>query len=200
MSVAPLRETGFDAVVAGHCLFRRLLEATANPGAVVDLDSPTLVIQPARLAGACALLLAVLDDDVSLRVLGPQAEAIGEYLRFNTGARSAPVEAADYLLVTGATSAGQLHHVRNRSRPAGVTLVYAPEALSPTPIPGAASLALAGATVSSVGRLYVAGIDHEEIDRLHALAHTPPGVDLWLASGRRALAVIPRSTIWIRET
>lgn len=199
MSVAPLRETGFDPVVAGHTVFRRLLEATANPGAIVELDGPHLMVPAPRLAGACALLLAVLDDDVSVRVIGPLADSIAEYLRFNTGARSAPLGAADFVFVTGPTSGAQLSQIRERSRPGGATLIYAPETLSPTPFARSVRIALAGPTVSSVRRLYVSGIDHAEIDRLHSLGHTPPGVDLWLASGQRALAVIPRSTIWIRE-
>lgn len=199
MSATPLRETRFDPLVAGHAVFRRLLEATANPGAVVRLDNVDLVVQPARLAGACALLLAVLDDDVGLRVAGPQADAIAEYLRFNSGARSASLEHADFVLNTGATSDGQLSRLmRNRSR-SGAILVYAPATLSAQPRPGSVALALAGPTVSVIRRLSLTGIDADELDRLHALSHSPLGVDLWLASASGALVVIPRSTLWIRE-
>jgi phosphonate C-P lyase system protein PhnH len=201
MSVSPLRETRFDPVVAGQTVVRRLLEATAQPGSVVALGGADLVVRPPRLAGACALLLAVLDNDVSVRVIGPEADAIGEYLRFNTGARSAPLETVDFVLVTGQTSSGQISRVRgNRRAPCPrPTLVYAPEAIRPKSFPGALTLALAGPAVAGVRRLHVGGLERDELHRLHALGHSSPGVDVWLVSAERAVAVIPRSAIWICE-
>jgi hypothetical protein len=50
-----------------------------------------------------------------------------------------------------------------------------------------------------IRRLYLTGIEAHELDQLHALTHSPLGVDLWLASASGALAVIPRSALWIRE-
>lgn len=201
MGVAPLRETKFDPVVAGQTVVRRLLEATAHPGSVVALGGADLVVRPSGLAGACALLLAVLDNDVSVRVLGPDAEAIGEYLRFNTGARSAPFDTVDFVLVTGRTSDGQISRVTgNRRAPCTrPTLVYAPAAVRSKPFPGAVTLALAGPAVAGVRRLHVAGLDREELDRLHVLGHSSPGIDVWLVSAERTVAVIPRSSVWICE-
>jgi alpha-D-ribose 1-methylphosphonate 5-triphosphate synthase subunit PhnH len=201
MGVAPLRETRFDPVVAGQSVVRRLLDATANAGTVVGLNGADLVVRPSRLAGACALLLAVLDNDVSVRVLGPDADAIGEYLRFNTGARSAPVEMADFVLVTGRTSDGQISRVigRRRHLDIGPTLVYAPDALRPVAFPDSVTLAVAGPRVGGIRRLHVAGIDREELGRVHALGHASTGIEVWLVSAERTIAVIPRSSIWICE-
>jgi hypothetical protein len=61
------------------------------------------------------------------------------------------------------------------------------------------TLALAGPTFAGVRRLWVAGLDRHELDRLHALGHSARGVDLWLVSAEHTLAVIPRSSIWICE-
>src|SRR5262245_42136768 len=201
MGVAPLRETRFDPVVAGQSVVRRLLDATANAGTVVALNGADLVVRPSRLAGACALLLAVLDNDVSVRVLGPEADAVGEYLRFNTGAKSAPLETADFVLVTGRTSQGQISRAARRRGHLGIgtPLVCAPDALRPVPFPGAATLAVAGARVGGVHRLHVAGIDREELGRVHALGHSSAGIEVWLVSAERTIAVIPRSAIWICE-
>jgi alpha-D-ribose 1-methylphosphonate 5-triphosphate synthase subunit PhnH len=201
MSVAPLRETQFDPVVAGQGVVRRLLDATANAGTVVALNGADLVVRPPRLAGACALLLAVLDNDVSVRVLGPDADAIGEYLRFNTGARSAPLDTVDFVLVTGPTSDGQISRVTGRRRhlDMGPTIVYAPDALRAVPFTGSVTLAVAGPRVGGVRRLHVAGLDREELGRVHALGHAATGIELWLVSAERTIAVIPRSSIWICE-
>lgn len=201
MSVAPLRETRFDPVVAGQSVVRRLLEATANAGSVVALNGADLVVRPSRLAGACALLLAVLDNDVSVRVLGPDADPIGEYLRFNTGARSGPLDAVDFVLVTGRTSDGQISRVTGRRRhlDLGPTLVYAPDALRPVPFEGSVTLAVAGPRVGGIRRLHVGGLDREELARVHALGHASAGIEVWLVSAERTIAVIPRSSIWICE-
>lgn len=201
MGVAPLRETRFDPVVAGQSVVRRLLEATANAGTVVALNGADLVVRPSRLAGACALLLAVLDNDVSVRVLGTDADTIGEYLRFNTGARSGPLEAVDFVLVTGRTSDGQISRVPGRRRhpDIGPTLVYAPDALRPAPFEGSVTLAVAGPRVGGIRRLHVGGLDREELARVHALGHASTGIEVWLVSAERTIAVIPRSSIWICE-
>jgi phosphonate C-P lyase system protein PhnH len=201
MGVAPLRETRFDPVVAGQSVVRRLLEATANPGTVVALNGADLVVRPSRLSGACALLLAVLDNDVSVRVLGPDADTVGEYLRFNTGARSGSLDAVDFVLVTGQTSDGQISRVTGRRRylDIGPTLVYAPDALRPSAFEGSVTLAVAGSRVGGIRRLRVSGIDHEELARVHALAHASMGIEVWLVSAERTVAVIPRSSLWICE-
>jgi phosphonate C-P lyase system protein PhnH len=201
MGVAPLRETRFDPVVAGQSVVRRLLEATANAGSVVALNGADLVVRPSRLAGACALLLAVLDNDVSVRVLGPDADTVGEYLRFNTGARSGPLDAVDFVLVTGRTSDGQISRVTGRRRhlDPGPTVVYAPDALRSAAFEGSVTLAVAGPKVGGIRRLHVSGLEREELAQAHALAHASTGIDVWLVSAERTIAVIPRSSIWICE-
>src|SRR5919108_6107973 len=86
---AELRETWFDPIVAGPALSRRLLEATACPGRVISLGEIALAVPPPRLRSACALLLAVMDREATFHVLGPHADRMREYLRFNTGAHVA---------------------------------------------------------------------------------------------------------------
>jgi phosphonate C-P lyase system protein PhnH len=202
MSTVPMRETRFDPVTAGLPIFRRLLDAAARPGAVVELDEAPLVVEPPGLAFACLLLLTALDRDVSVHVAGPGAESVTEYLRFNTGARSAPAETADFVLITGRTSGGQISRVnggRGGEAGTGATVVYAPRTVSPAPIGGGVKLAVAAPNVSGVRRLHVVGIDQDELVRLQALGWGPLGVDVWLAAGDGSLAVIPRSSLWMWE-
>src|ERR1044071_948861 len=83
---AELRETAFDPVFGAQPMFRRLLEATARPGLVVPLGDVPLLVPPARLRPASVLLLALMDREVTFAVVGPDAEMVREYLRFNTRA------------------------------------------------------------------------------------------------------------------
>ena len=89
---AELRETAFDPVFGAQAMFRRLLEATARPGLVVSLADVPLVVPPARLRPACVLLLALMDREVTFSVVGPEAETVREYLRFNTGAHATAMD------------------------------------------------------------------------------------------------------------
>jgi phosphonate C-P lyase system protein PhnH len=203
MSTVPLRETRFDPITAGLPVFRRLLEAAACPGSVVALHDVRLAVEPPGLASACLLLLTVLDRDLTFHVTGLGARSVTEYLRFNTGARSAPPEVADFVLVSGSTSGGQVARVnsgRGGEPGTGATVVYAPRVISAAPIGGGVKLAVAAPNLSGVRRLYVAGIDDSELMWLHALGWGPLAVDVWLAGADGALAVISRSSLWMWES
>jgi hypothetical protein len=200
MAALPLRERGFDPVVEGPRLLAQLELATAAPGAVVGLGALALAVRPWRLGPACALLLAVLDDDVTVRVLGPGAETIAEYLRFNSGARSAPVEEADFVLVTGSTSGGQVRRSRRATTSptrAGAVITYAPERLVAGGGSAPATLLIDAAGRAS-HRLGVVGIAPEELDDLAGMADAG-GVTVWLAAVDGSLAVVPPTVGWRRE-
>ncbi len=98
VNTGPLRETRFDPVLGSQAVFRRLLTATARPGTVVSLGDFPLSIRMRGLWPACGLLLTVLDMEVTLHVVGPHATEVAGYLCFNTGARFAPVDEADFVL------------------------------------------------------------------------------------------------------
>src|SRR5215510_14324379 len=96
MVLADLRETRFDPLVTGPALFSRLVQATACPGDVVPLGDVKLDVPSPRLRSACALLLAVMDREVSFHVLGAGSGRVREYLRFNTGAHIVALGSADF--------------------------------------------------------------------------------------------------------
>src|SRR5687768_14065630 len=98
---ATFRETCFDPLFAGPTISRCLLDAMSRPGVVLPLGEIPLVVPPPDLRPACAVLLAVLDRDVTFHVTDPGASEIRDYLRFNSGARPAPAERADFVLVIG---------------------------------------------------------------------------------------------------
>lgn len=138
MQMARLRETGFDPVFTSQAVFRRILQATARPGTIMSLGEVPLTIPPRNLRPACTLLLALLDPEVGLHVLGPGADEIAEYLRFNTDARRAPLEEADFVLVAGPDSDGRIGRVKRGSLLVpheGATIVYTVETLGAVPGP-----------------------------------------------------------------
>jgi hypothetical protein len=198
MAALPLRERGFDPVVEGPRLLERVAIATAAPGTVVTIGPFALAVRPWRLGPVSALLLSVLDSDVTVRVLGPGAETVAEYLRFNSGARSAPLEEADFVLVTGSTSGGQVSRARRATsvRPS-VVVAYAPDLLAAAGHSAPVTLVV-DVPNAAPRRFGVAGIAAEEFDDV--LNGTEPGaICAWLAAGDGTLAVLPASARWRRE-
>jgi len=194
---ADIRENGFDHCLDSQTLFRRLLQATARPGTLVDLRPLALTVPPGSLRPACALLLAVLDLEVSLHVVGPEAATIAEYLCFNTGAWNASIENADFILVTAPSAGDIIGRVKRGTLAAphlGATVIYTPASLVLSADPADPTLALQGPGIAGEARLPVRGMPVEEWDRLESLMDFPLGVDIWLASREGDLAVIPRST------
>jgi alpha-D-ribose 1-methylphosphonate 5-triphosphate synthase subunit PhnH len=201
MKTADLLERGFDPVFHGQACFRALLRATASPGAPIDLPPVGLEIPEPRHRSACLLLLALLDLEVSFHALGCAAPRLSEYLAANTGARLAPLESADFVLVLDSDSGGRVAHAKRGCLTApheGATLVYAPTRLHEMDEPDAVVLRLEGPGIGAARRLGIGGLAGEEIDHWRALADFPLGVDVWLAADG-VVAVIPRSTRWSRE-
>ena len=157
----------------------------------------------ARLRGACALFLGLLDLEVSFHALGPGAARLADYLLANTGTRVAPVESADFLLVAGPDSGGRASRAKRGTLEAphlGATLVYAPAWLSARPRADGITVRLRGPGIPGERSLTIGGIAPCEIEGWPALNDFPLGVDIWLAGGDGQLAVIPRSTRWNRES
>jgi hypothetical protein len=196
---AALRESAFDPICARHALVHGLLDATARPGSVVPVDVASLVVPPARLRLACALLLAVLDRDDSFHVLGSGAMGIRHYLRFNTGAQTSWLERANFVLVAGASAGAALAQLQGRTLDAWrdrLAIIYAPTSLAASKDAADVRLAVNSPDASGVRTLCLAGVAAEDFD---ALGESRLGVDIWLASADGFLAVIPRSIRWCRE-
>jgi alpha-D-ribose 1-methylphosphonate 5-triphosphate synthase subunit PhnH len=202
ITAASLRETCFDPLFAGQAVFRHLLEATARPGHVVSIGEIPLVVPPAPLRPACALLLALLDREVTFHVTGPGASEIRDYLHFNTGSHSTDPEDADFILVTGASAGASLARARHGTLEApheSATIVYTPAELGPPAEDADVILVLSGPGVPGERRLRLRGVLGEDFERLREGRAFPLGLDLWFAAADGGLCVIPRSTHWRRE-
>jgi alpha-D-ribose 1-methylphosphonate 5-triphosphate synthase subunit PhnH len=202
VSVAALREIRFDPLFAGQAIFRHLLEATARPGHVVSLGDVPLVVPPARLRPACAVLLVVLDREVTFHVTGPGASEVRDYLHFNTGSHSTDPEDADFILVTGASAGASLDRARRGTLEAPhetATIVYAPAELGPPAEDADVSLVLSGPGILGERRLRLRGVAREDFERLREDRAFPLGLDLWFAAADGGLCAIPRSTRWRQD-
>ncbi len=196
---ATFRETCFDPLFAGPAISRRLLDAMSRPGAVLPLGEIPLVGPPPDLRAACAVLLAVLDRDVTFHVTDHGASDIRDYLRFNTGARPARPAHADFVLVAGRSAGATLDAIVGPMPDRGdegVRVLYAPTDFYPHESSADVVLALGGGDAIGEGRLSLGGVAAADFHRLSAGRLTSRPVDLWFASADGRFAAIPRSTGW----
>ena len=196
MASVPLRETAFDPLVSGAVVVRRLVEASARPGRPVRLEIAPLSVQPRRVQPACAALLAVLDRDARLAVMGPDAAGVREYLRFNSGARSAPPADADFVLVTGpgvpavVGDAGMPRRAPHRRTIVWVAEAFQEVAGQPT------ALIVVSATEGMREHLVVSGVDAGELAVVRAENQAQAILDVWFASAEGEIVVLPAATAW----
>ena len=141
------------------------------------------------------LLLALLDREVTFSVVGPEAETLREYLRFNTGARAAAVAAADFVIVTG--SGADWSAARRAglgARRESATVVLAPTHVGGSRGGGEVTLRLSGPGIVGERALSLRGLGILDVAPLVDRGDVPLGVDVWLAGADGHLTLVPRST------
>ena len=178
----------FDPIQAGRA-YRILLQAAANPGKLFDMP-------PAPDASTAeAILLTLLDGEVTFHALGPNAPEVAERLARATGARVAPAPEADFVLVLGSDSGAAVLELRRGTLEApedGATVVYAVGCLK---VRGSLTVKLSGPGVPGERTLGVEGLDRQEVEGLRkSRASYPLGVDVYLADEAGLVAGLPRST------
>lgn len=179
----------FDAVHDSQRVFRALLRAISRPGEIVTL--------PETGDGAVeAVLLTLLDVEVTFCVLGSDgARELEERLLGATGARTAPVEEANFALIPGGDSNGAMLDLRRGTLEApekGATAIYGVKRLAED---GPKPLTLSGPGVSGSRTLDVEGLSAEELEAIReSRAYYPLGVDVYLVDESGRLVGLPRST------
>ncbi len=101
-----------DPEIASQAVFRRGLEALSHPGSLIEVDSDAEV--PAGVgAAACALLLALPDQDTRLWLAPAFSQEAAAYFRFHTGCQMTSVHGeADFALVGDVTELPLLQSFR----------------------------------------------------------------------------------------
>jgi len=176
-----------DTVLESQRVFRRLLDATARPGVLFAL--PQTGGEPET-----AVLRALLDHEVSFGVVGGSEEEAYR-IRLSTGASPVSPGEADFVLVRGGDSKGEVAKMRRGTLEEphlGATAIYAVERLS---VRGSVTLVLSGPGVSGTRTLGAEGLASSELVHLReSRADYPMGVDVYLVDRAGLVAALPRST------
>jgi alpha-D-ribose 1-methylphosphonate 5-triphosphate synthase subunit PhnH len=160
--------------------------------------SESLRAPPGCSRAAAAVLLTIADADVRLH-LGPAAPSLlADWLRFHTGVRLAPQEAADWLLFdvgdVGVHGFAGWRAGDDEAPHTAPTLLIDVPSLNETAGADAVDLRLTGPGIERQHELAVGGLDASFWrQRIAQQAEFPRGVDLVLCCGDR-LAALPRST------
>ncbi len=182
-----------DPAAASQAVFRDSLDALAHPGRLVEVV-PCASAPAGVHAGACALLLALLDQDTRLWV-SPALEGgdAGDFFRFHTGCvPCADPGAADFALVASPAElpALDLFPAGSESYPdRSATLVVQVPSLE-----AGTGWTLSGPGIRGTRCLAVGGLGAGFVAQwARNRQGFPCGVDLFFASGAR-IAGLPRTT------
>jgi len=174
-------------------IFRTLLEALSAPGRRLPL--PGHVLQRTRVPAA-RVLDVLFDQGTSFAVTGPGASALAEEIRLTTGARPVAVPEADFLVVLGPWTDGELRSAR-RSQPEnpeeGATVFYLLDCRDGVPPNGSFRLRGPGIKPGVEQAPEMPGLFRDELRLLGEVnGEFPLGVDVFFLD-RESVMAIPSS-------
>ncbi len=184
------RMNDFDAVLDTQRVFRRILDAMANPARTVDIAP-----YAARFHEGCGVLLALgmtlLDNETAFCVEGD--EALETALLSLTLARRTPLAQADYVFLPHAGDARaaipQVKYGTPVSPHLSATVIVLDEGA------GAHAMRLQGPGISGTAAYMATDAALEALDARDAQHYPyPQGIDLLLASRSGTLTALPRLT------
>lgn len=183
--------------IHAQLIFRRVLEAMARPGRVVQLPDMRQDA-PSGNKYACLLLFTLLDSYVSFKILSgnnhTDYEKLSTYISINSGSPESELEDADFILVFGGSSGGLVSSMKKGTAKypdKSATVIYDVESVGG----GSTTLSLSGPGIFSVQNLALEGIQEEEIgDLIRANGDFPLGIDVIFSDKDGKIACLPRST------
>lgn len=190
-----------DPAVHTQATFRTVLDAMARPGTPRALPMIDRVCPVRSCRAAAAVLLTLLDHEVTFAVLAPgpsdeSREAIAAYLAGATGSRQVPAAEADFILAMGSLPRAALASLK-RGSPAypdeGATVLVQTGRVSASP---SVAVELSGPGIESASvRGLLVGLDADDVRALAIVNGEPPcGVDLMLVDAEGQITCLPRST------
>lgn len=180
-----------DAVATAQAVFRASLDALSRPGHICTVHSDASA--PAGVfPAACAVLLALLDQDTSLYV-APGHNATASYFRFHTGCTLAKnATEADFLYIGADDALPDLVTLRNGSE-------YSPDHSATvvrevTQLASGHGVKLTGPGILGSTLLAAPQLDAAFVAQWRAARERfPRGVDIFLTCGAQ-LCGLPRTT------
>jgi phosphonate C-P lyase system protein PhnH len=165
--------------------FRLLMQAMSRPGTIHQLE------QMEHRMPYISVLLTLLDHEVTFAVVGMGIDC--EHITMATGARKAPVEEADYVIIDGGDSAGAVIRAKRgdfRYPEEGATLIYHVKSLQGSDT----GVCLMGPGILRQQHIVMDGLSsHEVADIATANAGFPTGIDCIFVDDAARVTAVPRS-------
>jgi alpha-D-ribose 1-methylphosphonate 5-triphosphate synthase subunit PhnH len=173
----------YDQIFDGQKHYRTLLQCTARPGTIGQLDDVVLEV-PSPLNRATALLaLALFSGDISY-FLGRDDAQVANFIERETFAKPASADQADFLVLVDSDRLENLQQAKQGSLSfpdLGATVVLQVAALSPAPLTNSLRLTLSGPGIESETVVYALGAAEKFFETLRKRnAEFPLGVDSFL--------------------
>jgi alpha-D-ribose 1-methylphosphonate 5-triphosphate synthase subunit PhnH len=190
----------YDQVFDGQKHYRTLLQATARPGTIGQLDDAALDVPPQLNRATALIAMALLSGDVTYYLDRAEARS-EEFILRETAAKPAGPAQAEFLIFPDAQHFDSLNQASTGflSYPdQGATVIVQAEAISPAPVAGGLRLQVTGPGVETRAEVSVRGVPPEIFELLHARnAEFPLGIDAFftcdsLSAGPCVLA-LPRT-------
>jgi alpha-D-ribose 1-methylphosphonate 5-triphosphate synthase subunit PhnH len=191
----------YNQVFDGQKHYRTLLQCTARPGTIGQLDDAALEV-PSQLNRATALLaLALFSGDITFWV-DEGAAAAANFIERETNARPASADKADFLVFTGDEQIEELQQAKpgTLSFPdLGASVVLQVQAISPAPLAESLRLRLTGPGIETETVVFVLGASEAFFGTLRERnLEFPIGVDTFLTcdslSAGPCVMALPRTT------
>jgi alpha-D-ribose 1-methylphosphonate 5-triphosphate synthase subunit PhnH len=191
----------YDAIFDSQKHYRTLLDCTARPGSIGQLDDVQLTV-PASLHRSTALIaLALFTGDISFYLAGAD-EQTSEFVQRQTAARPAAGEEADFLILCESSLLASVPKVRVGALAypdLAATVIVQVEAISPAPISRALRLTCKGPGIETETVVFVSGISAAFLAmRAELNSEYPMGIDVFLTcdslSAGPCVVSLPRTT------
>jgi alpha-D-ribose 1-methylphosphonate 5-triphosphate synthase subunit PhnH len=191
----------YDPVFDGQKHYRTLLQCTARPGTIGQLDDVVMAVPPQLNRATVFIALGLFSADSSF-CMSPDDDLAAEFLQKETAAKPVAEDTADFVIVKDAGVLNGVRHARQGTLPypdTGATVIVQVGALSPAPIPGGLRLTLTGPGIETEAVAVVQGAPEALFDLLQ-LRNTefPLGIDTFLTcdslSAGPCVMALPRTT------
>lgn len=191
----------YNQVFDGQKHYRTLLQCTARPGTIGQLDDAKVEV-PSQLNRATALLaLALFSGDITFWI-NEGAAAAANFIQRETNAMTAPADKADFLVFTDIDRIEELLQAKQGTLSfpdLGASAVLQVQAISPAPLAESLRLRLTGPGIETETVVFVLGASEAFFETLRERnAEFPIGVDTFLTcdslSAGPCVMALPRTT------
>jgi len=191
----------YDPVFDGQKHYRALLQATARPGTIGQVDDVAMDVPPQLNRATVFIVLGLFSADSTFS-FKPGDDQATKFFQYETAAKPVADELADFVIVKDASVLDGIRHARLGTLlypDLGATVIVQVGALSPAPIPGGLRLTLTGPGIETEAVAVVQGAPEALFELLQKQnAEFPLGIDTFLTcdslSAGPCVLALPRTT------